>query len=432
MDAGPSEDVAITGVAAGGEGVGRLADGRAVFVRGALPGEQVRATVTEERHRFARAELSEVLEAAPERVAPPCPQVAAGCGGCDWQHVAPAAQRALKARIVTDALRRIGRIPDPPEPDLGPALPVEGWRTTVRAVVDDEGRAGFRRHHTHDPLAVGECGCLVAHPLVDEILREGRFPPPVREVIVRAGVGTGERFVVCTPAVGDSWVPGAPTPTGGNRPEPGATTAGDSPGPPAAALVGADQLAAGHRAWIHEVVSGRRWRISAESFFQGRPDGAEALVDAVCSVLGEALVPGASLVDLYSGVGLFAGVLGERTGGRVVAVESSRSAVADARINLADLEGTRIVRSDVRRWRPSTADVVVADPSRHGLGADVVPRIGASGAAALALVSCDPGALGRDAGLLAAADWELKSVRLVDIFPHTAHVEVVTGWFRPI
>jgi 23S rRNA (uracil1939-C5)-methyltransferase len=197
-------------------------------------------------------------------------------------------------------------------------------------------------------------------------------------------------------------------------------------------LVGADELAAGHRTWIHEDVSGRRWRISAESFFQGRPDGAEALVEAVLAALGDAVRPGAIVADLYSGVGLFAGVLGDRTGGRVVAVESNRSAVADARINLADLDGARIVRSDVRRWGPSAADVVVADPARQGLGAEVVPRIADTGASALALVSCDPGALGRDAGLLAAAGWELTSVRLVDLFPHTAHVEVVTGWIRPI
>jgi tRNA/tmRNA/rRNA uracil-C5-methylase (TrmA/RlmC/RlmD family) len=406
MDDGPSEEVAVTGVAAGGEGVGRLGDGRVVFMRGALPGERVRITVAEERKRFARGALVEVVEAAPERVAPPCPQVAAGCGGCDWQHVAPAAQRALKARIVLDALRRIGRV-EPPEPDLDPDLPSEGWRTTVRAVVDDAGRAGFRLHHAHEPLAVGPGGCLVAHPLVDEVLKEGVFPPPVREVTVRAGAMTGERLVVCTPAVGDSRVPeGVP-------------------------LVGADELAAGHRAWIHEVVAGRRWRISAESFFQGRPDGAEALAGAVAAAVGDGLTPGATVADLYSGVGLFAGLLGQRTGGRVVAVESNRSAVADARINLADLDGARIVRSDVRRWHPSSADVVVADPSRPGLGTEVVPRIGATGASVLALVSCDPGALGRDAGLLAGAGWELESVRLVDLFPHTSHVEVVTGWIRP-
>ena len=430
MDGGLSEEVTVTGVAAGGEGVGRLADGRAVFVRGALPGERVRVTVTEERNRFARAELTEVVEAAPARMAPPCPQVAAGCGGCDWQHVAPAAQRELKAGIVTDALRRIGRV-EPPEPDLGPELPAEGWRTTVRAVVDDDGRAGFRRHHAHDPLAVGPGGCLVAHPLVDEILRESVFPPPVREVTVRAGAATGERLVVCTPTVGDSRVPGA-NPAGGPPEVDAQAAAGDRRVPGGVLLVGADELAAGHRAWIHEIVAGRRWRISAESFFQGRPDGAEALVEAVLAALGEAVAPGAAVVDLYSGVGVFAGVLGERTGGRVVAVESNRSAVADARINLGDLDGARIVRSDVRRWRPSNADVVVADPSRQGLGAEVVPRIGATGASALALVSCDPGALGRDAGLLAAAGWHVASVRLVDLFSHTSHVEVVSGWFRPI
>src|SRR5438046_34334 len=96
MDGDGAEDVAVTGIAAGGEGVGRLADGRAVFVRGALPGEQVRLRVTEERNRFARGEIVEVLAAAAERSAPPCELVTAGCGGCDWQHVAPGAQRVLK------------------------------------------------------------------------------------------------------------------------------------------------------------------------------------------------------------------------------------------------------------------------------------------------------------------------------------------------
>jgi len=420
---GRNDEVAVTGIAAGGEGVGRLPDGRAVFVRGALPGERARVVVTEERNRFARGEIVEVLEAAAERVAPPCPRVAEGCGGCDWQHVAPAAQRRLKVRIVTDALRRIGGL-EPPEPDPGPELPAEGWRTTVRAVVGADGRAGFRLRHTHDALAVGEGGCLVAHPLVDEILREGVFPPPIREVTIRAGAATGERLVLCSPAVaaGGEALDGQPEGGGG----------GGVRVPEGVTVVGADQLAAGHRAWIHDVVAGRRWRISAESFFQGRPDGAEALADAVTAALGRALAPGATLVDLYSGVGLFAGVLGDRTGGRVVAVESNRSAVADARINLADLPGARIVRSDVRRWRPSAADVVVADPSRHGLGGEVVARLGATGASAVALVSCEPGALGRDAGLLAAAGWRLDSVRLVDLFPHTAHVEAVTGWFRDI
>jgi tRNA/tmRNA/rRNA uracil-C5-methylase (TrmA/RlmC/RlmD family) len=112
-------------------------------------------------------------------------------------------------------------------------------------------------------------------------------------------------------------------------------------------------------------------------------------------------------------------------------VEASASAVADARANLADVEGARVIRADVRRWKPSPCAAVVADPSRHGLGADVVRRIAATRAVSVAVVSCDPGALGRDAGLLAGAGYRLEGVALVDLFPHTPHVEVVTRWSHP-
>ena len=397
-------ELAVTGVAAGGEGVARLDDGRVVFVRGGLPGERVAGVVTEERRRFLRATTVEVIEPSADRVAPPCPLVDAGCGGCGWQHVAVDAQRRLKESIVLDALRRQGGV-EPPEPRAGPPLPATGWRTTVRAAVDEDGRAAFRGHRSHDTVGL-DGGCLVAHPLVDEVLRAGRFPAPVTEVVVRAGAATGERLVLARPAA-----------TGCEVPE-------------GTLLVGTDELAAGRRAWIHEVVAGRRWRVSAESFFQGRTDGAEALVTEVRAALDAALAPGARLVDLYGGVGLFAGALGTGTGGRVTMVEANRSALADARVNLADLPDVRILGADVRRWRPSAADVVVADPSRQGLGAGVVERIGATGAARLALVSCDAAALGRDAGLLAAAGWSLGSLGLVDLFPHTPHVEVVTGWTR--
>jgi 23S rRNA (uracil1939-C5)-methyltransferase len=397
-------ELAVSGVAAGGEGVARLEDGRVVFVRGGLPGERVTAVVTEERRRFLRATTLDVVDPSADRVAPPCPLVDAGCGGCGWQHVALDAQRQFKESIVVDALRRTGGI-EPPDPQPGPTLEATGWRTTVRAAIDDDGRAGFRLHRSHDTVSL-DGGCLVAHPLVDEVLRTGHFPTPVAEVVVRAGAATGERLVLARPAAAGCEVPAD------------------------ALLVGTDELAAGRRAWIHEVVAGRRWRVSAESFFQGRPDGAEAVVAAVRSAVGDALVPGARLVDLYSGVGLFAGALGAGSDGRVVVVETNRSALADARVNLADLPDARILGADVRRWRPSAAGVVVADPSRQGLGADVVGRIGATGAGALALVSCDASALGRDAGLLAAAGWNLESLCLVDLFPHTPHVEVVTGWKR--
>jgi 23S rRNA (uracil1939-C5)-methyltransferase len=404
-------DVEISGVAAGGEGVGRLPGGQAVFVRGALPGERVTVQVVEAKARFARAELVQVRVPSPARVVPPCPVLAAGCGGCAWQHVAPAAQRDLKATIVGDALRRIGKLGRVPDIDPGPDLPTTAYRTTVRAAVVD-GRAGFHRHHGHDVVALGADGCLVAHPLVDEVLRLAVLGD-ASAVTVRAGAATGERLAVVEPAAAGVEVP------------------------PGVQVTGADELAAGHRAWIHEEVAGRRFRISAESFFQARPDGAAALAELVVSaaLAGFAGAGGARprVADLYGGVGLLGGVLADRASAagrelRLQVVEANRSAVADARANLADVADARIVRADVRRWRPSAVDVVVADPSRHGLGAEVVSRIAATGAATMVLVSCDPAALGRDAGLLDASGYELVGATLVDLFAHTPHVEVVTHW----
>jgi 23S rRNA (uracil1939-C5)-methyltransferase len=380
-------------VVAGGDGLARDAEGRVTFVAGALPGERVRAAVVERRKDFARAQLVEVLEASPDRATPACPFVAAGCGGCDWQHVAPAAQGTLKASVVADALRRQAHL------DLavgqGPALPDTGYRTTARGVAVD-GRFGFRRRASHD--GVGVDPCLVVHPLLQELVHEGRYPDG--EVVLRAGARTGERLVV---------------------------VAGDGTGtsvPDGVRVVGEADLRAGRRAWYHEEVAGRSWRISATSFFQARPDGADALVAEVGRALGGA-APG-PLVDLYGGVGVFAGTLADGPG---ALVEQSRSAIADAKVNLAGSE-VRIVRADVAHWGATRAAVVVADPPRSGLGKAGVRAVVATGAPRLALVSCDAAALGRDARLLAAAGFELVEATLVDLFPHTSHLEVVSRFDR--
>lgn len=396
--AGPAPLV-VDGIAGGGEGVGRDEGGRVVFVAGALPGERVRVEITEEHPRFARARLVAVVEPSPDRRPAPCPHVADGCGGCDWQHVAEPAQRALRRAIVTDALARLGHLTDPLVV-AGPVLPTEATRTTVRAAVRD-GRAGFRQRHSHDPVVVGSC--LVTHPAAEALLVEGRFAG-AEEVTVRVGARTGERMVVATP-----------------------TAAGVSV-PEDVVVVGADELAAGRRAWIHEEAGERRWRVSARSFFQASPEAADALVAVVGTALAEAAPGAGRVVDLCAGVGLFAGAA-VPVEARVVAVESSASAVADARHNLADRD-VRLVRTRLERWRPSRADVVVADPPRAGLGRAGVDRVAATGADAVVLVSCDPGALGRDAGLLAAAGYQLERAEVLDLFPQTSHVEVVSRFRR--
>lgn len=393
-------ELTVDAMAVGGDAVGRDSDGRATFVTGALPGERVRVTITRTKKRHAYAQVVDVLEAAPERRSPPCRYVASGCGGCGWQHVMPDAQRRLKVGILTDVLTRLGGITDPAV-RMGPDLGELGYRTTVRTAVRD-GHAGFRRARSHDVVAVDTC--LTAHPLLSDLFDEARYVG-CDEVTMRVGARTSERLVLAAP-----------------------TTAGVE-APFDVLLVGTDEVRAGRHAWHHEIVDGRRWRISSTSFFQARPDGAEALIDAVHTGL-----EGTSgrLVDLCCGVGLLGGSLVTRDPGRWVltGVERHRPAVHDARANLADLDDVRIVRASMTSWRPSHADAVVADPARAGLGRDAVVAIAATGASRVVLVSCDPAALGRDTALLTTAGYRFEHTTLIDLFPQTPHIEAVSVFER--
>ncbi|HEY2332759.1 MAG TPA: TRAM domain-containing protein [Acidimicrobiales bacterium] len=390
----PVLELTATAMAAGGDAVSRDGRGRVVFVRGALPGETVEAEVVDERTDFARAVAVAVLDPSPDRMAPPCPHVARGCGGCGWQHVEPTAQVRLKLDIVSEALRRQGGLDDPVVTAAAP-LASSGYRTTLRLAVTPAG-AGFHRHHGHDVVEVDSC--LVAHPRLQELLAESDFGAAV-EVTLRCSAATGERLALVSPD----------------------TTGVETPAD--VQVVGLDEVRAGRRAWIHEEVAGHRFRVSARSFFQARPDGAEQLVGAVRHALRGA--PEGPFVDLYGGVGLFAAtVAGSR---RVTVVERSASSVADARANLP---GARVLLVDVDRWRPSPAKAVVADPSRTGLGRAAVRAVERTGTSHLALVSCDPASLGRDARLLASAGFRHEGSTVVDLFPHTPHVEVVSRFVR--
>ena len=392
---------------ASGAALSRRSDGRIVLVDDALPGELVEVTIGA-RHGADRGTVVQIIERSGDRITPTCPHVADGCGGCDLATLEHAAQGHAKVAMVTDALRRIGRWTDPVVRE-GPPLDPWGFRTTLRLAVTN-GRAGLRRASSNAIVELDHCA--VAHPLLDELVADGTFGDAT-EVTLRVGAATGARLAVITP----------------NRD--GIRLPDD------VRVVGTDELAAGKRAWIHEIVADRRWRISADSFFQTRPDGAAALVDVVTAMAADALdVPPRSdgrlltLLDTYSGVGLFAGsLLGGRDGWRAVTVESSRSAAADARVNLSDLEA-RMVTSTVERLRPPRADVVVADPSRAGLGRGGAAVLAATGAPRIVLVSCDPASAGRDLALLAARGYDPVEAVVIDLFPHTHHSEVVTRFDR--
>jgi 23S rRNA (uracil1939-C5)-methyltransferase len=381
------QELVPSAMVAGGDALAREPEGRVVFIAGALPGERVRVAVESEHRGYLNARLVEVLDPSPHRVVPPCPELARGCGACQWQHVHVSAQQSLKLDIVLDALRRIGGldvVATRPTVDLPPW----SYRTTIRADVTD-GRAGFRRARSHTSVAVN--GCLVAHPLLVPLLTEARYPG-ANEVLLRCGSRTGDRLAVPTPNRVQRSVP--------------------------------DDV---RHDFIHEYAAGQRWRISAASFFQSRADGVDELANIIGDAADELGFIGTA-VDLYSGVGLFAGVLATR-GWSVTAVESSPAAVADAHKNLGTF-GVTVVRADVARWSATPADLVVADPSRRGLGRNVVAAVGGTGARRLILVSCDAASLGRDTALLRRAGFALTALIPVDMFPHTFHVEVVSVFDR--
>ena len=186
--------------AQGGWCVAREPSGRVVLVRHALPGERVLAQVTEATARFARADAVQVLAASPDRVEPPCPHARpGGCGGCDWQHASPAAQRRLKAAVISQQLRRIAGLDREVTVEPLPGDPAGlGWRTRVRFAVGPDGTAGLRKHRSHEVIDVGHCP--IAHPLVDEAGVTGRPWPGAGSVQVVSAPGSGQRALVVTPA----------------------------------------------------------------------------------------------------------------------------------------------------------------------------------------------------------------------------------------
>ena len=391
------------GMAAGGDALARADDGRVVFVAGALPGERVRARVVRAKKDFLRAEVVDVLDPSPDRVAPAGAE--ARCAGCTWQHVAPAAQPALKVGIVEDALRRIAHVApgDVAVVARPPSAAGRSLRTTVRLGVDADGAPAERRRGSNELVHGSGPGCAAVHPRLDEVVRAARFPGAT-EVVLRVGVASGERAAMTDPP---SAAPAATVPS---------------------------DVAVGPDAVVHESVAGAWLQVSIGSFFQPGPIAAAELVAAVDETIGDALGAGGHLLDAYAGVGLFGATVGaRRRAGVVTAVETAPSAVADAAVNL-DGAGVdaRLVRAEMGRWRPEPSDppvdVVVADPARTGLGRPGVAAVVAAGAARLVLVSCDPASLARDVALLARSGYRLSGLQVVDAFPDTFHVEAVAGF----
>jgi 23S rRNA (uracil1939-C5)-methyltransferase len=318
--------LAIERMVAGGDALAREASGRVVFVPGALPGEVVDVELTTSKKDFARARLIEVVDPSPHRRSAPCEALARGCGGCDWQHVDPAAQLQLKVDIVREALRRTGRLPHA-DVAVGPRVDPLAYRTSLRLAVDRHGRVGLRRERSNESVPVDEC--LVAHPRLASMLSSVRLVG-ADELSLRVSAATGEATAWWTPP--DAAASGLPA-----------------------------NVRTGPSASLTEVVRDVPLRVSAESFFQSGPAAAAVLVDAVVAAAGDDLAEAHRVVDAYGGIGLFAATAVAPTTD-VVLVEGSASACADARFNLAGRDGaTVVVESPVEQWQAETS----SSPTRH-------------------------------------------------------------------
>jgi tRNA/tmRNA/rRNA uracil-C5-methylase (TrmA/RlmC/RlmD family) len=382
---------------------GRSPRGRVFFVRHALPGERVRIRVTEDRGSFCRADAVEILTPSPDRVEAPCPHAGPGrCGGCDWQHVSGDAQRELKATVVREQFTRLASL------DVSDLLAgVEelpggllGWRTRITYAVGRDGRAGLHRHRSHDVERIESCP-LGAPGIGDSSALVGTWGGHTGVEAVR---GDGPAVTLL-----------------GHKPGPGRQARGRRPPDRVELLDGPDRL--------RHSVGGREFEIDAAGFWQVHPAAAQTFATAMIDALRPAA--GESALDLYAGGGALTAALADAVGqtGRVIGIESSRQAVADAEGNLADLPW-----AEMRQGRVDAAlltgldvrpDVIVLDPPRAGAGRETMAAVLELAPRAVGYVACDPASLARDVAAARDQGWRLTSLRAFDAFPMTHHVECV-------
>jgi 23S rRNA (uracil1939-C5)-methyltransferase len=400
------------------------AEGKAVFVPMTLPGEQARVRITEDKDKrgYAKAEVEQLITAAPERIAARCPHFGP-CGGCNYQHTGYENQIAFKKEILRETLERAG-VTAPDEIGVLAAEPW-GYRNRIRVGFDAEGRPGYRSRRSHDLIAIRECG-ISAPLLVRAAMAAGetlaRVPANLRphEVLLFCNAEERELLAIFFVKEGSQLklepiaaalkervaeLAGAELASGGR------------PGHPPRTLArwGAGSLT--YRA------AGVDYRVDHGAFFQVNRWLIDGMVERV--VAGQR---GTLAWDLFAGVGLFARQLAN-TFEKVVAVESAGASTEALKANLAGTTGEAVaastldfLRSHAQGERP---DLVVVDPPRTGLGEEINKLLTAIGAPEIVYVSCDPATLARDLKALVAGGYELESVTMTDLFPQTFHLETI-------
>ena len=430
---GAAVTVSIHGVASSGAGVGRLEDGRVVFVHRTAPGDTVRLSLAETRPRWLRGRLLEVLEAGEGRTDPPCPHFMR-CGGCTLQHVTARVQEDVRTGWVRDALTRIGKLESLPPLSFHPTPHLRGYRnratfTLRRLGVGPRGGAprviaGFhaleRPGHVVDLAGVGkeDAGCLLLEPALQGLWRGLRaaWGPDARAL--PAGDALRLTLRMTETAEGLLLIEGGHGP---GRPDllldqvEGLAAIWHRPRPdvPPRLLAGSDTL---EEHWM-----GEAFPIRPGAFLQVNREGAVLLHRLVLAALDAQ--PGERIVDAYCGMGFYGRAIA-RQGAAVAGLELDAEAVAMGRAR--PIPGLTLEAGAVEDLLPGflPADRVILNPPRGGVDARVVDVLVQTPPRRLVYVSCDPATLARDLARLAPA-FRICQIELVDLFPQTAHVETV-------
>lgn len=403
-----SDIVAITGIAVGGDGVGRLSDGRVVFIPRTAPGDRVklREGSFEGHRRFARAEVGDIIQPSPVRVEAPCPHyIQDHCGGCQLQHLAYDAQLAAKRAMVGDALRRIGKL-DVEDPEIEEALDEWRYRSKITMAAKSVGQSDaltvglhpYDRPNFVFPLA----DCHITDFKLMALWRELRkrlalLPHPLTRLTLRLD-RDGRRHVIAESA-GEPWL----------NAEELRRVLGDE-------VVCWWQPVDG----AARVVAGPETGFPATAFEQVNPSMGSFTRRWAVEQLGD--MRGLTVWDLYGGIGDTAVLLVE-AGAIVVSVDADEKAVTWAR---SRLPGARFIAAKAEDVLPSlpSPHAVIVNPPRGGLHWDVTLRLTSEPVTKLVYISCDPATLARDLARL-NVNYSVKSIRAFDLFPQTAHVETV-------
>jgi 23S rRNA (uracil1939-C5)-methyltransferase len=437
-------DVTIEKLIYGGDGLAHH-EGSTVFVPFVLPAERVAVSPMEQKKKFVRARVDNLLEPSPQRVLPPCPHFGV-CGGCNYQHIPYDAQLAYKAEILRETLRRIGRInwtgeikahDSPPwgyrnraQWKIRPPLDSTDGSTQANVASANKSLAkldiGYFRANSTALCAVGDCAIL--SPLLLKTflglraaLAAGELPRELREIEVFSNEGASET-----------------------------TDSGPSKLLLTANFAGFPSRLAEHAERIRQVVpeaisvlfhdpshdrmelfgpgyleiesAGVKYRVGHFSFFQVNRFLVDDLVRTVCDDESGRLA-----LDLFAGVGLFSIPLAKRFE-RVIAVESNPAAVRDLETNMRGLSTIEVRTADVERFlerNRERPEFVVLDPPRDGLAPEAAKRLGRLQPARISFVSCEPPTLARDLAVLGEAGYDCSEIHMFDLFPQTFHMETV-------